>query len=207
MIRVIVVDDHPIVRRGLSQLLQSVPDIELAGAFATAREAIDAVAEARPDVVLMDVSMPGEDGISATRELLRRRPSTRVVMLTSYAEDAMVLDALDAGASGYLLKEAEPDEVIRGVRAAARGEAPLAPRVARVVLRSRRELAPVEPLTPRETEILALVAEGLANKQIALRLRISEKTVKAHLTTIFQRLGVTSRTEAAIWARDHRPRS
>jgi len=207
MIRVLIVDDHPIVRRGLSQVLSGVEGIELVGAYAGARDAIEAVVGHGPDVVLMDVSMPGMDGITATREVLRRRPATRVVMLTSYAEDATVLSALDAGATGYLLKDSEADEVVRGIRAAARGEAPLAPRVARVVLGARRTPAAIEPLTPRESEILALVGDGLANKQIARRLGISEKTVKAHLGSIFQRLGVASRTEAALWARDHGNRS
>jgi len=203
VIRVMIVDDHPIVRRGLSQVFDSAEGIELVGAFAGAREAMEALAEEVPDVILMDVSMPGMDGVTATREVLRRRPATRVVMLTSYAEDATVLSALDAGASGYLLKDAEAEEVVRGVRAAARGEAPLAPRVARVLLGVRRPPHAVEPLTAREGEILALVADGLANKQIARRLGISEKTVKAHLSSVFQRLGVASRTEAALWARDH----
>lgn len=205
-----IVDDHPVVRRGLAEVLESAEEIEVVGAFAGAREAIEALAATPADVVLMDVSMPGLDGIAATREVLRRRPATQVVMLTSYAEEATVLAALEAGASGYLLKDAEPEEVVRGVRAAGRGEAPLAPRVARVVLGIRRAAGtetPLEPLTARESEILALVGEGLANKEIGRRLGISEKTVKAHLGSVFQRLGVSSRTEAALWARDHLPRS
>lgn len=207
MIRVLIVDDHPVVRKGLSQVLEAAEGIEVLAALAGGREAIEAISATPADVVLMDVSMPGLDGIGATREILRRRPATRVVMLTSYAEDATVLSALEAGATGYLLKDAEPDEVVRGIRAAAQGEVPLAPRVARVVLNTRRTAAPAEPLTAREREILALVGEGLANKQIARRLGISEKTVKAHLTSIFQRLGVAGRTEAALWARDHGLRS
>lgn len=207
MIRVLIVDDHPIVRRGLSELLESVEDMELVGALASAREAIQAVSDRTPDIVLMDISMPGLDGVVATREVLRRRPATRVVMLTSYAEDATVHSALDAGATGYLLKDAEPDEVIRGIRAAFEGGAPLSPRVARVVLGGRRTPGLAEPLTARESEILELVGAGLANKEIAQRLRISEKTVKAHLTSIFQRLGVSTRTEAALWVRDHKGQS
>lgn len=206
-VRVMIVDDHPVVRRGLADVLEADAEIEVVGMFASAREAIAAIASVAPDVVLMDISMPGLDGIAATREVLRQRPATRVVILTSYAEEATVLSALDGGATGYLLKDAEPDEVIRGVHAAGRGEVPLAPRVARVMLGARRSSAPVEPLTARESEILSLVAEGLANKQIASRLGISEKTVKAHLGSVFQRLGVSSRTEAAIWARDHLRRS
>jgi len=207
VIRVLIVDDHPVVRKGLSQVLDAAEGIEVVGALAGGREAIEAIGDSPADVVLMDVSMPGLDGVAAAREILRRRPATRVVMLTSYAEDDTVLAALDAGATGYLLKDAEPEEVVRGIRAAAQGEVPLAPRVARVVLNSRRKAAPAEPLTTREREILALVGQGLANKQIARRLGISEKTVKAHLTSIFQRLGVAGRTEAALWARDHGLRS
>jgi len=207
-VRVLVVDDHALVRSGLSQLLDAAPGIEVVASVASGREAIDRVAELTPDVVLMDVSMPVMDGIAATRELLRTRPATRVVMLTSYAEDETVLGAIDAGAIGYLLKDAEPDEIVRGVRAAARGEAPLAPRAARVVLSNRGRAGQAEePLTPREEEVLALVGEGLANKQIARRLGISEKTVKAHLTSVFQRIGVQSRTEAALWAHQRLPRS
>lgn len=203
-----VVDDHPMVRQGLTDLLSSAEGIEVVMAVASGPEAIAAVVENAPDVVLMDVSMPGMNGVAATREILRQRPITRVVMLTSYAEDDTVLAALDAGASGYLLKDSEPDEVIRGVLAAARGEAPLAPRAARVVISARAgRPGPDSHLTAREEEVLALVGEGLANKQIARRLGISEKTVKAHLTSVFQRIGVFSRTEAALWARERIDRS
>lgn len=206
-IRVMIVDDHQLVRSGLTQLIDGAEGVTVVGGFATGREAIGRVLELAPDVVLMDVSMPGMDGIAATRELLHTRPATRVVMLTSYSEDETVLAALDAGASGYLLKDADPDEVIRGVRAAAAGEAPLAPRAARALIGARGRPRSEEHLTPREEEVLALVGEGLANKQIARRLSISEKTVKAHLTSVFQRIGVESRTEAALWARARLHRS
>jgi DNA-binding NarL/FixJ family response regulator len=203
-IRVMVVDDHPLVRSGLMQLLSAEEGIEVVAGVTGGREAVEMVVEAAPDLVLMDVSMAGMDGIAATREILKRRPSTRIVMLTSYAEQETVMAALDAGATGYLLKDAEPEELVRAVRAAARGESPLAPRAARAVLASRGAKAPEGYVTPREGEVLDLVGEGLANKQIAQRLGISEKTVKAHLTSIFQRIGVLSRTEAAIWWRDRR---
>jgi DNA-binding NarL/FixJ family response regulator len=202
-----VVDDHPLVRSGLMQLLSAEEGIDVVGGAPGGREAVDMVIEAAPDLVLMDVSMPGMDGITAAREILRRRPSTRIVMLTSYAEEETVMAALDAGASGYLLKDAEPEELVKAVRAAARGESPLAPRAARAVLASRNGRAAEGHLTPREEEVLNLVGEGLANKQIARRLGISEKTVKAHLTSVFQRIGVVSRTEAAIWWRDRRRRA
>jgi DNA-binding NarL/FixJ family response regulator len=202
-----VVDDHSLVRSGLSQLLSAEEGIDVVAGVRTGREAVDLVAEVAPDLILMDVSMPGMDGIAATREILRRRPSTRTVMLTSYAEDETVMAALDAGAIGYLLKDAEPEELVRAVRAAALGESPLAPRAARAVLASRNGRSPAGQITPREGEVLDLVGEGLANKQIARRLGISEKTVKAHLTSVFQRIGVLSRTEAAIWWRDRRRRS
>jgi DNA-binding NarL/FixJ family response regulator len=206
-IRVMVVDDHPLVRSGLGQLLAGAQDIDFVGGMSGGREAAERVAELAPDVVLMDISMPEMDGIAATRELLRRRPATRVVMLTSYAEDETVLAAIDAGASGYILKDSEPDEVTRAIRAAARGEVPLAPRAARAVLGARTRAQPADNLTAREEEVLALVGEGLADKQIARRLGISEKTVKAHLTSVFQRLGVESRTEAALRARERNRRS
>lgn len=206
-VRVLIVDDHPLVRNGLRQLLDGADGLTVVEALAGGREAIDQLATLQPDVVLMDISMPGLDGTATTRELVRIRPATRVVMLTSYAEDDTVLAALDAGACGYLLKDAEPEEVVRSVLAAARGESPLAPRAARVLLAARGRPPATERLTPREEEVLALAAEGLGNKQIARRLGISEKTVKAHLTSVFQRIGVQTRTEAALWAQRRGRRS
>ena len=206
-VRVMLVDDHPLVRSGLTQVLDADDGLIVVGSAAGGREAVDTVTDLAPDVVLMDVSMPGMDGITATRELLKRRPMTRVVMLTSYAEDETVLAALDAGACGYILKDAEPAEVVKAVFAAWRGEAPLASRAARVLLGARIRPRSEENLTPREEEVLSLVGEGLANKQIARRLGISEKTVKAHLTNVFQSIGVESRTEAALWAQQRIRRS
>lgn len=201
-IRVILIDDHPLVRSGLQQLLAGAPGIEVVGSFATGREAIDRVVDLAADVALMDISMPGMDGIVTTRALLEARPATRVVILTSFSEIDIVMSAMDAGASGYLLKDSEPDEVIRAIQASARGDVPFSPRVGRALLGARNQRPAQDILTSREEEVLALVGEGLANKQIARRLEISEKTVKAHLTHIFERLGVQSRTEAALWARD-----
>ena len=202
MIRVLLVEDHALVRDGLERLLRSVDDIAVVGAAADGAEAVELAAAAEPDVVLMDLSMPNVDGIEATRQITGKRPETHVVVLTSFSDRDRILAALDAGAVGYLLKDAEPDELIRGVRAAARGESPLNPKAAQEILRARVRLTSTE-LSGREREVLALVAEGLPNKQIARRLGISEKTVKAHLTSVFQQIGVTDRTQAALWARQH----
>jgi DNA-binding NarL/FixJ family response regulator len=202
MIRVLLADDHNLVRDGLGRLLASTPDIEVVAAAADGSEAIRLAAEHRPDVILMDLRMPGMDGSEATRRLLEDDPTTQVVILTSFSERDEILSALDAGAIGYLLKDAEPDELIRGVRAAAQGESPLAPKAARELLGSRGSAAAPQ-LTDREREVLRLVTRGLPNKLIARELGITEKTVKAHLTTIFQRIDVTDRVQAAMWARDH----
>ena len=202
MIRVLLADDHGLVRDGLGRLLASVPDIEVVAVAADGAEAIRLAQEHRPDVILMDLRMPGMDGSEATRRLLEEDPATQVVILTSFSERDEIQSALDAGAIGYLLKDAEPDEVIRGVRAAAHGESPLAPKAARELLGSRSS-APASQLTDREREVLRLVTRGLPNKLIARELGISEKTVKAHLTAIFQRIGVADRVQAAMWARDH----
>jgi DNA-binding NarL/FixJ family response regulator len=203
-IRVVVADDHTLVRHGIEQLLGTADDITVVATAANGREAVAAAHLHTPDVVLMDVSMPELDGVSATRELLAATPSTKVVMLTSFTEQRKVLDALDAGAVGYLLKDAEPDSVIAAVRAAHRGGAPLDPRAARVLLDAQRSGAnPPAKLSARELEVLTLVGDGLANKQIASRLGISERTVKAHLTAVFAQLGVSDRTQAALWAREH----
>jgi DNA-binding NarL/FixJ family response regulator len=203
-IRVLLADDHHVVRRGLTELLDGTAGVTVVGAAADGAEAVALSAQHEPDVILMDLSMPGVDGVEATRRVLSERPEARVVILTSFSDRDRILDALDAGAVGYLLKDAEPDELVRGVQAAARGESPLAPKAAQAVLADRAGARPAAELTAREREVLALVGEGLANKQIARRLGISEKTVKAHLTSVFQRIGVTDRTQAALWARRHR---
>jgi DNA-binding NarL/FixJ family response regulator len=205
VIRVVVADDHNLVRAGLEQLLSGAEDVDVVGTASGGRRAVELVLDRDADVVLMDLSMPDLDGIAATAELVRRGARARVVVLTSFADRRRVLDALDAGAVGYLLKDAEPDELLRGIRAAARGESPLAPRAAREVLAARREPpGPEEELTGREREILALIADGHPNKVIARRLAIAEKTVKNHVSRIFAVLGVTDRTQAALWVQRRR---
>jgi DNA-binding NarL/FixJ family response regulator len=201
MIRVAVVDDHAIVRNGLVQLLRSDPDLEVVGSAADGEAAVVLCVEHHPDVALMDLSMPGIGGVEATRQITDQAPGVQVVVLTSFVDREHVVDALDAGAIGYLLKDAEPEELIRGIHAAARGESPLDPRAARTMLSAQRTPDPLDALTDREREVLALVAEGLPNKQIARRLEISEKTVKAHLTSVFRAIGVNDRMQAGLWAR------
>jgi DNA-binding NarL/FixJ family response regulator len=200
MIRVLIADDHQVVRTGLTALVDGQDDLTVVGAAVNGKQAVALAADLSPDVVLMDLSMPELDGIEATRLILAAQPAPAVVVLTSFADRDRVLEAIDAGAGGYLLKDAEPAEVFAAVRAAARGDSPLDPRAARIILEARTPAAsPADGLTARERQVLALVAEGLANKQIARRLQISEKTVKSHLTNIFQRIGVTDRTQAAVW--------
>ncbi len=202
-IRLLIVDDHPVVRRGLSELFDGEPDIVVVAAVADGQAAVIATMNHHPDVVLMDISMPGMDGITALKRVLAERPETRVVMLTSFSDNERIMDALDSGAVGYLLKEADGDELLRAVRAAAAGDSPLSAKAARAVISARHERRPVDDLTARELEVLRLVGRGLANKQVAWRLGISEKTVKAHLTSIFQRIAVADRTQAALWAQRH----
>ncbi len=205
MITVVLVDDHALVRRGLEQLLAAGDGIEVVGSAHDGEQALDIVRATRPDVVLMDLQMPGIDGVEATRILAAELPGTQVVVLTSFSDSGRIIAALDAGAVGYLLKDTEPDDLLSGIRAAAGGESPLHPRAARELLSARRggsSIGPVD-LTPRETEVLAMVRQGLANKQIARRLGITERTVKAHLSSAFQRTGTADRTQAAIWAERH----
>jgi DNA-binding NarL/FixJ family response regulator len=206
VIRVLLAEDHPVVRAGLAELLGGTDDIEVVASAADGEEAVALVADVAPDVVLMDVSMPGMDGIEATRRIAAAGSGTHVVMLTSFSDRKNILAALDAGAAGFLLKDAEPDEIFRGIRAAAKGESPLAPKAARTVLSARRAGEPADDeveLTAREREVLSLVAAGMPNKLIARRLEISEKTVKAHLTSVYRTIDVSTRTEAALWAREH----
>jgi DNA-binding NarL/FixJ family response regulator len=201
-IRVVLVDDHAMVRMGLSQLLTGDGGITVVATASDGAEAVEVVVRTTPDVVLMDLQMPGTDGVTATRRIKQQVPGTQVVILTSFSDRDRIVGALDAGAVGYLLKDAEPDELLAGVRAAARGESPLHPKAARELLASRADQATggAVELTPREIEVLVLIRQGLANKQIARRLGISERTVKAHLTSCYQRIGVADRTQAAVWA-------
>ena len=203
MIRVVIADDHGVVRGGLTQLLGTLDDIELVGTAASGLEAIAVCSAERPDVVLMDLEMPELDGIEATRRIKEERPDVAVVILTSFSDRERILRALDAGAAGYLLKDAESDELARSIRAAARGDAPLDPKAARELLTARAPGSPLRSLSPREREVLVMVAKGLPNKVIARRLSISEKTVKTHLTSVFRQIGVTDRTQAALWAQRH----
>ncbi len=204
MIRVLVVDDHAMVRSGLTALLLASGDIAVVGQAPDGRVAVDQAREHQPDVVLMDLSMPVMDGAEATREVLAVAPDAKVVVLTSFSDRDRVNAALRSGAVGYQLKDGDPAELLAAVRAAAAGHAPLDPRVARVLLPTLGEQSG-DGLSPREREVLRLVAQGLANKQIGRALGISERTVKAHLGRVFREIGVVDRTSAALWARDHLP--
>ncbi|MDO8382965.1 MAG: response regulator transcription factor [Microbacterium sp.] len=201
MIRVLVVDDHAMVRTGLAAMLVADGDIEVVAQAADGASAIEQAALHDPDVVLMDLSMPVMDGVEATRALTAAEPRVRVVVLTSFSDRARVHRALEAGAIGYQLKDAEPVVLRDAVRAAAIGNVPLDARVARALLPEASTAA--DPLSPREREVLTLVAEGMANKQIARALGITERTVKAHLGNAYRQIGVADRTSAAMWLRDH----
>jgi DNA-binding NarL/FixJ family response regulator len=218
-IRVLVADDHEIVRAGITRLLDGAEEIDVVGVARDGAEAVDRCGDLDPDVVLMDLQMPGTDGITAIRELRRGRRRARVVVLTSFSEPRRITDAIDAGAVGYLLKDAEPAELLAGIRAAADGGSPLAPRVAMTLVAERRQGSAWAPepaadrdrdrdrdrqaISDREREVLALVGAGVPNKQIAFRLGISPKTVKSHLSHIFRQIGVNDRLQAALWARRH----
>jgi DNA-binding NarL/FixJ family response regulator len=207
-IRVLVVDDHRVVREGLRSYLGLVDDIEMVGEASDGRAALDWLARAKaegelPDVVLMDLMMEPMDGIAATAAIKERYPAVEVVAVTSFIEEEKVHSALEAGAAGYLLKDAEADEVAAAVRSAQRGEVHLDPAVARKLTASLRHgpsASPKDLLTAREIEILLLVAQGKANKEIAAELVISERTARTHVSNILSKLGLTSRTQAALWA-------
>jgi DNA-binding NarL/FixJ family response regulator len=203
VIRVLLVDDHPLVRAGLRALLDATEDIRVVGEAAGGEQAAPLAADLVPDVVLMDMSMPGVGGPEATRAVLEVRPGVPVVMLTAAESPTAVGEAVAAGAIGYLLKDSAPDVILEGVRAAARGEAPFDPRTVRALLPTR---APAGPILPgREEDVLRLIAAGLSNKQIGARLGIAERTVKAHAGSVFRRIGVADRVSAALWAREHLP--
>jgi len=203
MTTVVVVDDHRLVRAGLRTIIDASVDLSVVGEAADGAEAVEVVSRLAPDVVLMDLSMPGVDGVEAIRRLRADGSTAPVVVLTSFAEAERVRSAVDAGAVGYLLKDSEPGDVLDAVRAAAAGHAPLDPRVARALLPSsdRHQAGPT--LSQRERQVLTHVAGGMANKQIARALGISERTVKVHLGNVFRQIGVGDRTSAALWARDH----
>jgi NarL family two-component system response regulator LiaR len=213
LIRVLIADDHAVVRQGLRTFLALQDDMEVVADAADGEEAVRAAREHAPDIVLMDLVMPNMDGVEATRRIAAERPATRVIALTSFLEDDKVLPAVRAGAAGYLLKDVGPPELVRAIRTVHGGEALLHPAVAARVLEEvaapapapAPALTPAAPhgdpgLTPREREVLALVARGLANKRIAQELGIAEKTVKIHVSRILHKLGVADRTQAALYA-------
>ncbi len=199
MIRVLVVDDHRVVRLGLEALLHETEDMDMVGWAANGADACAIAAELKPDVILMDLSMPEMDGVEATRAILADTPDTNIVVLTSFSDRERVLAALDSGAIGYQLKDAESETLLSSIRNAAAGHAPLDPRIASEVLASRNRPSSDAQLTAREEEVLELLGKGLLNKQIARNLGITESTVKTHLTRIFQTIGVQDRTQAALW--------
>jgi DNA-binding NarL/FixJ family response regulator len=202
-IRVLIVDDHAVVREGLRTFLELQDGIEVAGEAVDGEDALRESERLKPDVVLMDLVMPKLDGVGAMRELRRRVPEARVIVLTSFLEDERLLPAVRAGAAGYLLKNVQPQELARAIRTAAAGEALLDPAVAARLVEALEEDgrdARAEQLTPREREVLALIGRGFANKRIALELGIAEKTVKTHVGNVLSKLGVADRTQAALYA-------
>lgn len=205
MIRILVVDDHPLVRHGLTELLGTAADLDVVGQAADGRQAVELVDRLLPDVVLMDLQMPVLDGIDATRLIHERHPDLPVVALTSFEDTGRITAALGAGACGYLLKDVEESVLIASVRATRSGGAPLSPAVAAHILRGGVRVGVEASLTRREVEILHLLAEGQANKEIAQHLGISEKTVKNRCVRIFDRIGVADRTQAALWASRNLP--
>lgn len=204
-IRVLIADDHAVVRQGLRTFLELQEDIEVVGDVADGEQAVAAAVDLDPDVVLMDLVMPGVDGVEAIGRIARRSPATRVIALTSFLDDDKVLPAVRAGAAGYLLKDVGPNDLVRAIRTVHEGEALLHPAVAarlmeEVAGRRRPSVQDGDPLTARERDVLAEIARGLSNKRIARELGISEATVKVHVSNVLRKLGVTDRTQAALHA-------
>ena len=207
-IRILLADDHALLRQGTAELLQHEPDIEIAGQAENGQEAVRMAHELRPDIILMDVRMPGLSGIEATRQIRKELPQIQILVLTAYDDDQYVFSLLQAGASGYLLKTAPASDLIRSIRQVQAGESPLSPAIARKVVARLNAGGPYSPgqegtansdaLTPREIEILQFLARGLSNREIAEALYISERTVQTHLTNIFAKMQVSSRLEAVL---------
>jgi len=206
-IRVMLVDDHEVVRRGLRGFLELQPDIEVVGEAPDGVIACEKAAELVPDVVLMDLLMPNMDGLTAIGTIKAANPVIEIIAVTSFIEEEKVTAALEAGASGYLLKDADAEEVAAAIRSAHAGEVHLDAAVARLLaqrMRNRRDTEPVEPLTPREKEVLSQLAKGASNKEIAYELSITERTARTHVSNILGKLGLASRTQAALWAVEHK---
>jgi two-component system, NarL family, response regulator LiaR len=199
-IRILTVDDHSVVRQGLRMFLSLDSELEVVGEAADGAEAVQLAHELQPDVVLMDLLMPGMDGISATKTIRRELPEVEVIALTSVLEDQAVYDAMRAGAIGYLLKDTQADELCAAIKAAAAGQVQLSPEAARRLMREVQAPQSPETLTPRETEVLRLLAQGKSNKEIGAELVIGIKTVKTHVSNVLSKLGVSSRTQAALHA-------
>ncbi len=200
-IRIVIADDHAVVRQGLKMFLMDDPDFEVVGEAQNGAEALKLAHELKPDVILMDLLMPVMDGITAIGQVRKECPDTEVIALTSVLEDASVVGAVKAGAIGYLLKDTQSDELLRAIKAAANGQVQLSPQAAARLVREVRAPESPETLTERETDVLRLLAQGKANKEIALALFIGENTVKTHVSSILLKLGVQSRTQAALYAR------
>lgn len=207
MIRILIADDHALIRESLTQLLGAQDDFDIVGAACNGREAVEMASQLEPDLVLMDLAMPELSGIGAIRQIKLRRPETSVVALTTFGEPDRVAAAFKAGADGFFVKDVEAEVLISGIRSTATGGIPLSPSVAAQLLRAPGTTENhAAMLTGRESDVLRLIADGFKNKQIARQLGISEKTVKAHCSRLFQRLGVSDRTQAAIWATKNFPR-
>jgi NarL family two-component system response regulator LiaR len=201
LISVLVADDHPVVRQGLRTFLETQADLEVVGEAADGTEAVELAQRLLPDVVLMDLVMPGQDGVAATRRIRQLSPSTKVIVLTSFDDDERVFPSVKAGAAAYLLKDARPQELAEAVRRVHAGEALLAPSVAAKLMQEvAGQRPPSAELTERELEVLRLIARGLSNKLIARELKVSEKTVKTHVSNILAKLQLADRTQAALYA-------
>jgi two-component system, NarL family, response regulator LiaR len=206
-IRVLLVDDHAVVRMGLRAFFDLLPDIDVVGEAADGSEGVAMTRRLTPDVVLMDLLMPNMDGVTAIGRIKAELPETEIVTMTSFIEEEQVTAALEAGASGYVLKDAEAEEVAQAIRAAYAGEVHLDPQIARLLaqrMRAKKDPEPVEPLTDREKDVMRLLGQGMSNKEIGSKLFITERTARTYVSNILGKLGLASRTQAALWAVEHK---